>query len=116
MLRRMDRSVALKAVVVQLVAVAAVSIALAIALPHSFFEDWGWLSGSLGWVGCAAVTARVLRLPIVGALTGAVLAGVPAALAVVAGVHWLGVVIAVAAFGLWCGRLAVDRGLDAELV
>ena len=95
-----------------------VAIVLAVLLPKSFFEDWGWLSGPVAWIGCAAVTARVLRLPIVGALTGAVLAGIPALCGsrVVAGVHWLGAVIAALAFGLWCGRLAVDRELDAEIV
>jgi hypothetical protein len=112
----MDRSVALKAVLVQIAAVAVVSIVLALALPHSFFEDWGWISGPVAWVACAAVTARVLALPLIGALTGAILAGLPAALAVVAGVHWLGALIAAVLFGLWCGRLAVDRGLDAELI
>jgi hypothetical protein len=112
----MDRSVALKALVVQLVAVAVVSIILAIALPHSFFEDWGWISGPVAWVACAAVTARVLSLPTVGALTGSILVGIPAVVAVVAGVHWLGAIIAAVLFGLWCGRLAVDPDLDAELV
>jgi hypothetical protein len=111
-----DRAVALKAVLVQVAAVAVVAIVLAIALPTSFFEEWGWLSGSLSWLACAALTARVLRLPIAGALVGAVLAGLPSVIAVLAGVHWLGALIAAVLFGLWCGRLAVDRTLDAELV
>ncbi len=112
----MDRTVAWKAVVVQIAAVAVVSIVLALALPRSFFEDWGWLSGPVAWLACAALTARVLSLPVVGALTGAVLAGIPSAIAVIAGVHWLGALIAAVLFGLWCGRLAVDRRLDAEVI
>jgi hypothetical protein len=111
-----DRSIALKAVAIQVAAVFAVAVVLAILLPKSFFEDWGWLSGPVAWLACAALTARVLALPLVGALTGAVLAGIPSLIAVVAGVHWLGALIAAAAFGLWCGRLAVDRRLDAEIV
>jgi hypothetical protein len=111
-----DRLVALKAVALQIAAVAAVAVVLAILLPKSFFEDWGWLSGPVAWIGCAALTATVLRLPIFGAMTGAVLAGIPSLIAVVAGVHWLGALIAAVAFGLWCGRLAVDRQLDAEIV
>jgi len=111
-----DRSVAVKAVVIQVAAVAVVAIVLAILLPKSFFENWGWLSGPVAWIGCAAVTARLLGLPLIGALTGAVLAGIPSLIAVVAGVHWLGALIAAVAFGLWCGRLAVDRRLDAEIV
>jgi hypothetical protein len=112
----MDRPVALKALGLQVLAVVATSAALALALPKSFFEDWGWLSGPLAWLACAALTARVLRLPVPGALAGAILAGVPSAIAVVAGVHWLGALIAAVLFGLWCGRLAVDRELDAEIV
>ena len=42
-------------------------------------------------------------------LLGAVLAGIPSAIAVIAGVHWLGVVIAMAAFAAWCGWLAAGR-------
>lgn len=112
----MDRSVALKALLVQLAAVAVISIILAVLLPHSFFEDWGWISGPVAWVACAAITARVLALPIFGALTGSVLAGLPAIIAVVVGVHWLGAIVAAVLFALWCGRLAVDPDLDAELV
>ena len=35
---------------------------------------------------------------------------------VIIGVHWLGVIIAIALFGVWCGRLAVDPQFDAKLV
>ena len=47
----------------QFVAVALLSIILALALPHSFFEDWGWLSGPTAWLICALFTATVLALP-----------------------------------------------------
>jgi hypothetical protein len=109
---RMDRSVIWRAAVVQVVTVAALSLILALALPHSFFDDWGWLTGPLAWLGCAALTAWALRLEVRGVLLGAVLAGIPSAVAVLAGVHWLGVAIAVAAFAAWCGWLAGrPRGL-----
>ena len=100
----------------QALAVAVLSIALAVALPHSFFEDWGWLAGPAAWIACALVTARVVRLPIAGTLVGAALAGLPSILAVVVGVHWLGAVLAIALFALWCARLARDRGLAARAV
>jgi hypothetical protein len=45
-----------------------------------------------------------------GRLLGAVLAGIPSAIAVIAGVHWLGVAIAVAAFAAWCAWLARRPG------
>ena len=103
-----------RAALVQALAVAVLSIALAIALPHSFFEDWGWLAGPGAWILCALVTARVVRLPIAGTLVGAALAGLPSILAVILGVHWLGAVLAIAFFALWCARLARDRGLTAR--
>jgi hypothetical protein len=94
-----------RAALLQLVAVALLSIALALALPHDFFEDWGWLTGPGAWMLCAAFTARVLSLPLGLTLLGAALAGVPSLLAVVLGVHWAGAVLAVALFALWCAAL-----------
>jgi hypothetical protein len=101
----MNGSIAWRAAVVQVVAVAMLSVLLAVTLPHSFFDDWGWISGPLAWLACAAVTARVLKLDGEAVLLGAILAGVPSAIAVLAGVHWLGVAIAIAAFAAWCGVL-----------
>jgi hypothetical protein len=99
---------------VQLVAVAILSIALALALPHSFFHDWGWLTGPLAWIACAALTARVLHLPPGPVLLGAVLAGLPSILAVILGVHWLGALLAVLLFAAWCARLPEGTGWSAE--
>ena len=98
----------------QTVAVAVLSIALAAALPHSFFVDWGWVAGPAAWLVCAALVARVVGLPLAGALIGAALAGLPSVVAVVLGVHWLGAALAVVVWALWCGRLAAARGLAAE--
>lgn len=105
----MDRSLALRAAGVQALGVAVVSLALGLALPHSFFEDWGWLTGPGAWIACAALTARVLGLPAARTLLGATLAGLPSVLAVLAGVHWLGAALAVVAFGIWCGLEPVER-------
>ena len=88
-----------------LVAVAVLSILLALALPHNFFDDWGWIAGPASWLVCATITARVLGLPIPPTMLGAVLAGIPSAIAVVIGVHWLGALVAVALFAAWCARL-----------
>jgi hypothetical protein len=102
----MDRSVLWRAAVAQLAAVATLSLFLALFLPDSFFDDWGWLTGPLGWLACAGLTGWVLTLEVRSVLLGALLAGIPSALAVLAGVHWLGVAIAVAAFATWCAWLA----------
>lgn len=101
----MDVPTLWRAALLQIAAVAVLSIALALALPHDFFVDWGWIAGPAAWMLCAAFTARVLRLPLVPALTGAVLAGLPSLLAVVLGIHWIGAALAVALFALWCARL-----------
>jgi hypothetical protein len=112
----MDRTVLWRAAAVQGLSVAVLSVALAIALPRSFFVDWGWLAGPAAWLACALITAAVLRLPPGPTLVGAALAGLPSLLAVVLGVHWLGAVFAVALFAAWCARLARDRGLPARAI
>jgi hypothetical protein len=104
----MDVPTLWRAALLQLVAVALLSIALALALPHDFFVDWGWVAGPAAWMLCAALTARLLRLPVVQALIGAALAGLPSILAVVFGVHWAGAVLAVGLFALWCARLRAE--------
>jgi hypothetical protein len=101
----MDVPTLWRAALVQLAAVAVLSTILALALPHDFFVDWGWIAGPAAWVLCAACTARLLRLPLVPALIGAVLAGLPSLLAVLFDAHWAGAAVAVGLFALWCARL-----------
>jgi hypothetical protein len=102
--RQLDTSILWRAALLQLVAVAVLSILLGLALPHDFFVDWGWIAGPAAWMLCAAFTARVLALPLVPTLTGAVLAGLPSLLAVLFALHWLGAALAVGLFALWCAR------------
>lgn len=103
-----------RAAVVQALGVAVLSLALGLALPHDFFEDWGWLAGPGAWAICALITARVVGLPPLPTLAGAALAGLPSLLAVIVGVHWLGAALAIGLFAVWCARLARDRGLMAR--
>ena len=98
----MNAAILIRSAAVQLVAVVAVSLILALLLPKSFFQSWGWLSGPAAWLACAALTARLVGLDYARTLLGALLAGLPAAVAVIAGIHWLGVVLAVALFAVWC--------------
>ncbi len=98
----MNPSVLLRSALVQLVAVVAISLVLAALLPKSFFQSWGWLSGPVAWGLCAALTARVVGLDRNRTVLGSVLAGLPAAVAVILGIHWLGVALAVALFAVWC--------------
>jgi hypothetical protein len=101
----MDRSTLWRSALVQLIAVAVLSLILGLALPHDFFVDWGWIAGPGSWMLCAAFTARVLGLPLVPTLIGAVLAGLPSLVAVLIDLHWAGAILAVGLFALWCARL-----------
>ncbi len=107
----MDVSTLWRAALLQLVAVAVLSVALALALPRDFFVDWGWIAGPASWMLCAAFTARVLHLPLVPTLTGAVLAGLPSLVAVLFALHWAGAILAIALFAVWCARLPRESAL-----
>jgi hypothetical protein len=100
----MDWQILWKSALLQLLAVAAVSVVLALLLPKSFFESWGWLSGPSAWLLCAAFTAAVLKLELPKTVLGAALAGLPSIVFVVIGLHWLGALFAAALFATWCSR------------
>ncbi len=105
-----------RAGVLQAVFIAVVAVVLAVALPRSFFEDWGWLAGPAAWGACALLVARLLALPPFGVLVGAALAGLPAILGVLTGQHWLGTALGLPVFALWCARLRREGDLPAEIV
>jgi hypothetical protein len=109
----MDTSILWRSALVQLVLVGVIFVVLALLLPKSFFEDWGWLTGPIAWMGCAALTARILKLPLGSTLLGALLAGIPDAICVLIGLHELGGVIAIVLFALWCARMPRRRALTA---
>lgn len=96
--------------VVQLLAVALLSVLLGVIFSPGFFESWGWLVGPLAWLGCAWLTARIVGLEPEPTLVRAVLAGIVALLAVLIGQHWLGALIAVGLFAYLC---AIDFRLDS---
>lgn len=101
----MDSEILWRVAVVQVVAVALLSLLLGVVFSHGFFESWGWLVGPLAWMLCAWVTARVVGLPETPVLVRAAIAGIPSLLFVLIGLHWLGAAVAVAAFALWCATL-----------
>jgi hypothetical protein len=94
-----------RAASVQFIAVLLLAGALGAALPRSFFEDWGWIAGPASWMLCAAITSWFVRLPLRLVLIGAALAGLPSLLAVLLGLHWLGALVAIGLFALWCAWL-----------
>jgi len=96
--------------VVQLVAVAVLSLLLALVFSHAFFEDWGWLAGPLAWLACAWITARVVGLEPPPTLVRAVVAGLVSVVFVLIGLHWLGALIAIGFFAYLC---AIERPADS---
>jgi hypothetical protein len=112
----MDRSILWRAALLQALLIAGVALVLGLALSRDFFEDWGWLAGPAAWGACALITGRVLGLPLLPVLAGAALAGLPSLVAVAIGVHWLGAVLGIPLFAMWCARLARDRELPAHVV
>ena len=106
---RINTSAALRAGLIQLIVVGVLALISGLLLPHSAFESFGWLIGPLAWIVAATITAIAVKLPLPPAWLGAVLAGIPSAIATVAGAHWLGAVIALICFALWCGGLAARR-------
>jgi disulfide bond formation protein DsbB len=106
----MNRSILLRSAILQALLVGALSALLALALGSRFFTHWGWLVGPAAWIACAFATATALALPPRRTLLGAVLAGLPSIAAVAVGLHWLGDLVAIALFALWCARTAPARG------
>ena len=106
----MDSAILWRVAVVQVVAVAVLSALLALVFSHGFFESWGWLAGPLAWMLCAWLTARVVGLPEAPVLVRAALAGIPSVLFVLIGAHWLGAVVAVGIFAVWCAYLPRPSG------
>jgi hypothetical protein len=100
-----DSAILWRVAVVQVMAVAVLSVLLGLVFSHGFFESWGWLVGPLSWMLCAWLTARVVGLPEAPVLLRAALAGIPSLLFVLIGAHWLGAAVAVGLFATLCARL-----------
>ena len=99
----MSSSLFLRAALVQALLVGALfAVLVALPLGDDFFEDYGWITGPVAWVGCAAVAARVLSLPPALAVFAAVAGGVAGAIVGLAVDHTLGLVVAIAVFAASC--------------
>lgn len=106
----MDSAILWRVATVQALAVAVLSVLLALVFSHGFFIAWGWLVGPLAWLACAWLTARVVGLPEAPVLARAALAGIPSLLFVLVGLHWLGAAVAIAIFAAWCAYLPRPAG------
>jgi hypothetical protein len=103
-----------RALAVQAIAVAVVTAVLvALPLGDGFFEDWGFLTGPLAWLGCSLVTARVLSLPVPFVLFAAVAGGVAAAIVLLVVSHWPGLVAGLLVFAASCASFASEGAQPA---
>src|SRR3954452_14753846 len=91
-----------RAAAVQAALVGALFAVLAVALPHSFFEDWGYLVGPLAWLGCAAGTGAILKLPLPLTALSAVVSGAAAGVVGLAVSHLVSLPVAVGVFAASC--------------
>jgi hypothetical protein len=91
-----------RALGVQTAAVGVLFAILVLALPHDFFDDFGFVVGPLAWIGCTLVTARVLSLPIPFALFAALAGGVAGTIVLVVANHWAGLVVMLLVFAASC--------------
>lgn len=106
---KVDADLAIRAGLLQALSVMILALVLALVFSKEFFESWGWLTGPVAWLGCAALVARRLTLPYFPVLMGAAVAGLPSLLALALGLHWLGPAIGAVVFAVWCGTLEPRR-------
>jgi hypothetical protein len=101
-----------KALVIQAIVVAIPFAILGLALPESFFEDWGWLVGPVIWLACSVVSGRILDIPLPYVLFSAVAGGVAGLIVMLVATHWAGMIAALLVFAASCG--SYDPRLEAE--
>jgi hypothetical protein len=103
-----DRGVALRAGLIQLAAVILIFIPLGLALSDDFFDDWGWVVGSVSWLLCAMFTGRALGLDPSRTFGAALISAIPSVIGVLLGAHQAGGLVAVVCFALLCGHMPAE--------
>jgi hypothetical protein len=100
----------MRAAVIQALLVATLfAVLIALPLGEDFFEDYGWISGPLAWIACAAATGRILSLPTPLVALAAAAGGVAGALVGIAASHTAGLIVAIAVFAAACGGYEEGR-------
>ena len=87
-----------RAAAVQGALVGVLFVALALALDHDFFEDYGLVVGPVIWIACSLVTGRVLGLPLGFTAFCALAGGVAGIVVDLAAPHPAAIVAAIAVF------------------
>ena len=106
----MDTALFTRAAITQALLVAALfGILIALPLGDDFFEDYGWITGPIAWIACAALTGVILKLPRSLVVFAAAAGGVAGALVALATSHTVGLLVAIAVFGASCGGYEEGR-------
>ena len=87
---------------------------LALALPRSFFEDYGWATGPVAWIGCSLLTGRLLALPAGLVLFAALAGGVAGFLVSLAASHAAGLVVSLLVFAASSGGYEPETDAEAH--
>jgi len=103
-----------KALVVQAVVVAIPFTILGLTFDRDFFEDYGFVVGPVAWLACAAVTARVLSLPLGYVLFSALAGGVAGAIVLLAATHLAGIAVALLVFAASCASYDPEAEAQAR--
>jgi len=109
-----DRGIFFRALAVQTLLVGLLFAMLALALPKSFFEDYGWATGPAAWIVCSILTARILALPAGLVLFAALAGGVAGFLVSLAASHAAGLVVSLLVFAASCGGYEPEADTDAD--
>ena len=105
----MDSSRFARAALTQALLVGALfALLIALPLPEDFFEDWGVVSGPVAWIVCAALTTRILSLPLALGAFAAAAGGVAGAIVGLGVDHTLGLLVAIAVFAASCAGYEED--------
>ena len=110
----MDRGIFLRSLAAQALLVGLLFAMLALALPKSFFEDYGWATGPVAWIVCSILTARLVALPLGLVLFAALAGGVAGFLVSLAASHAAGLVVSLLVFGASCGGYEPETDAEAD--
>jgi hypothetical protein len=97
-----NASILPRAAGIQLLLVGVLFAALALTVPHDFFEDHGAVVGPLAWVGCSLLTGLILKLPLARIAVATLVSGLVAGAVGAAVEHVISLPVAIAVFALIC--------------
>ncbi len=104
-----------RSLLVQAVVVGALfGVLLALPLDEDFFRDYGVAIGTVAWLACSLLTARLVSLPAGLALFAALAGGVAGTLVGLVAGHAVGLAISLLVFAASCGGYDAERDATVD--